>query len=291
MVLSGARPMGTRQATGCGPGSADANPHDAYRLVRLCRMRLPQGMRVLPALRIPGSQARRRCRGSMESGSYREVGVGTMVTHGPLHRAGRAGLLHPAPTLGGDEQALVGPGLTDAGRREPLRRQACPTTNREPSLLAPTAEALPPSPGHGVTEGREGRSVSRYPIVAVVPEQDHAQVGSLFRDGLVEAAAEFVSDLFQLRLPPFSHRLPQHRELPLPGIPADVREAEEVEGQGLPVPAIASVLLREAAELDQAVSLGCSSRPNLAKRSRRSGRKSTTRVSLRGIGPGPGRWR
>jgi hypothetical protein len=31
MVLSGARPKGARQATGRGPGSADAKPHDAYR--------------------------------------------------------------------------------------------------------------------------------------------------------------------------------------------------------------------------------------------------------------------
>ena len=31
MVLSGARPKGARQATGRGPGSADADPHDAYR--------------------------------------------------------------------------------------------------------------------------------------------------------------------------------------------------------------------------------------------------------------------
>ena len=32
MVLSGARPKGARQATGRGPGSADAKPHDAYPL-------------------------------------------------------------------------------------------------------------------------------------------------------------------------------------------------------------------------------------------------------------------
>ena len=30
-----------------------------------------------------------------------------MVTHGPLHRSGRAELPHPAPTLGGDAQALA----------------------------------------------------------------------------------------------------------------------------------------------------------------------------------------
>ena len=29
------------------------------------------------------------------------VGVGTMVTHGPLHRSGRAELPNPAPTMGG----------------------------------------------------------------------------------------------------------------------------------------------------------------------------------------------
>ena len=31
MALFGARPKGAGQATGRGPGSADANPHDAYR--------------------------------------------------------------------------------------------------------------------------------------------------------------------------------------------------------------------------------------------------------------------
>jgi hypothetical protein len=39
MALFGARPKGAGQATGRGPGSADANPHDAY--VAAAMVKLP----------------------------------------------------------------------------------------------------------------------------------------------------------------------------------------------------------------------------------------------------------
>jgi hypothetical protein len=54
MVLSGARPKGARQATGSGPGSADAKPHDAYRPGWWCRRR----PRVAEAVRRPGLRYR-----------------------------------------------------------------------------------------------------------------------------------------------------------------------------------------------------------------------------------------
>ena len=46
-------------------------------------------------------------------------GVEMIIADHPLHRSGRAALPHPAPTSGGDAQALRGIGMTDAGGREP----------------------------------------------------------------------------------------------------------------------------------------------------------------------------
>ena len=51
------------------------------------------------------------------------------------------------------------------------------------------------------------------------------------RQGAVPAMAEFGFDRAQLHLQPAPHRLPKHREAAIaPLLPADVREAEEVEG-------------------------------------------------------------
>src|SRR6266481_4995272 len=48
-----------------------------------------------------------------------KVGVGIMITHDPLHRSGRAGLPHPAPTLGDDAQAHERIRITNLSRRKP----------------------------------------------------------------------------------------------------------------------------------------------------------------------------
>ena len=48
------------------------------------------------------------------------VGVGAVVTHGPLHRSGREALSHPAPALGDDGEAREGAWMTDACGWQPL---------------------------------------------------------------------------------------------------------------------------------------------------------------------------
>src|SRR5437016_1256032 len=47
------------------------------------------------------------------------VGVGIMVAHNPLHRSGRAGLLHPALASGNDAKAYPRIRMTDASMRKP----------------------------------------------------------------------------------------------------------------------------------------------------------------------------
>ena len=72
---------------------------------------------------------------------------------------------------------------------------------------------------------------------------------------------------FRVRLTRFPISL-RHSETPLPHGPAIVREPEEVEGFGTPLPLRPAVRHREPSELDQAGNFGCRSSENAAKRRR-----------------------
>jgi hypothetical protein len=78
----------------------------------------------------------------------------------------------------------------------------------------------------------------------------------LIRNRVVQTLPQLDEDLAQLRLPPPAHRLAQHREPSLPGLPAAMRETEEVEGLGFPVATVPPVPVRRAAEFDEACLLG-----------------------------------
>ena len=77
-----------------------------------------------------------------------EVGVGIMITHDPLHRAGRAELPHPAPTLGEHAQAHERIRMTNLSRRKPFRNVAPHATPRQMMTLATTAQYRPPQITH-----------------------------------------------------------------------------------------------------------------------------------------------
>src|SRR5215469_742579 len=74
--------------------------------------------------------------------------------------------------------------------------------------------------------------------------------------GQVPAPFELIVELAQLAPAPFRDRLPQHPELPGPGLPADVREAQEVERLRLAEPPGLPVPDGEPSELDQPGLLG-----------------------------------
>jgi hypothetical protein len=67
----------------------------------------------------------------------------------------------------------------------------------------------------------------------------------------MQAAPQFGPDLAEFPPQSLARRPPQHREAPLPGLPADVREAEEVEALGLAPSAPLPGLGRLAAEFEE----------------------------------------
>ena len=175
-----------------------------------------------------------------------------MVAHNPLHRSGRAALPHPAHALGDNAKAHEGIGMGDANGRKPPVDVAGHPVPREMVLLTATAQGPPPQPSHRLAEGPEGCAVVGHPVVLGMPADDRPQVHALFRDGKVQAPSQFDLEVFQFGLPPYAHRLPQHRETTCPRLRAAMREAEEVEGFRLPVATPAPSPVRMAAEFDEA---------------------------------------
>src|SRR5437773_1349312 len=185
------------------------------------------------------------------------------IARNPLHRSGRAALPHPAPASGDNAEADEGIGVTDTrGWKPPVDVSPHPFP-RQMVRLAAALEGPPPEPADSRPEGADAAPVHGNPVVPHVTPNDRAQIGSYRRDGLVQTPPKLELHHLQLRLPPHAHRLPQHRELPLPRLSAAVREAEKVEALGSPAAPASPVGRREAAELDEARLVGMQRQPEL----------------------------
>src|SRR5206468_6066662 len=102
----------------------------------------------------------------------------------------------------------------------------------------------------------EARAVSRYAVVPRVAQDDRAQIRALLRNRFVQTTPQLGIHLAQLRLPPPSHRLPQHRKPSLPRLAAHRREAEEIEGLRFPVTPPSPVAVGEPTDFDEARFVG-----------------------------------
>src|SRR5271154_7224706 len=180
-----------------------------------------------------------------------------IIADHPLHRSGRAALPHPAPTSGGDAQALGRIGMTDASGRKPGRDERPHAACRKMITLAAPAQHSPPDRAHRLPEGTYRRAIPRNAVVTHVTENNRTQVRANLGDGVVHASFKFGFHRPKLRLPPFAHRLAQHRKTTLTCLPATVREAKEVKApRRAPITAILPIAPCSAPELDQSRLLG-----------------------------------
>src|SRR6516225_734426 len=118
--------------------------------------------------------------------------------------------------------------------------------------LASPPQRLPPEPSHLVTKSRHRIDVARHGVVVEVSPQHARQPAPLLGDGPVTAPPELGFHLLQLRPHPLFDGDAPEPEAPVPGLPANMGEAQEVERLRFRQTALSPVLRRKAAELDKA---------------------------------------
>src|SRR5712691_5642333 len=255
------------------PGHATAFPTTSGSRSRISSRRLPSSRRHAPRSR--------RCDGggAAEPRKTQAVGVEMTIARNPLHRSGRAALPHPAPASGNDAKSPQGIGVTNARRGQPpLDEPAHPLPGDVPCVTAPREGAVP-EPADLEPEHSDRRAVHGHPVVASVPTYNLAQPCAHHWNRIVQSPPQLGLHLTELRLPPLPDRLPHHREPSIPLLPADVREAEEVERLRLPLAGAPTVLGRERPEFHQPRLLGVQLQTEL--------REPLTQISQKPLGLRP----
>ena len=133
----------------------------------------------------------------------------------------------------GRRSATLGWGAR-CGLGEPSGSEAVHPLPVHTAALAAAPECSMPMPCDLVAEGRHRFDVAGHGVVGEMSSHHACQPAPLLGDGLMPAPPQLVLDLLELRPHPFCDRDAPQPEPPVPGLPADMREAQEIERLRLP---------------------------------------------------------
>src|SRR6266404_4007930 len=120
-----------------------------------------------------------------------------------------------------------------------------------------TMEQLPlPQPGQPDPKGLQAVEVPWHRVVVEVALHDRPEPLARLRHRIMPAPLELLLDFPQLRPQAFADRAALHGKVPVPVLPADVRESQKVERLGLTFPSACPVRLGTPPELDPARLIG-----------------------------------
>ena len=125
--------------------------------------------------------------------------------------------------------------MTDSRQRQPASDEAPHTIPTNAAVLAPPRQRAMPKPPDSESKQRQRRLVYGHSVVSDVSTHNRPQPLALFRDGFVHAPLKLGFHFVQLRLQSLADRLPQHREVTLPGFPAAMRESRPTESHREPL--------------------------------------------------------
>ena len=120
--------------------------------------------------------------------------------------------------------------MADAGRGQIRGDEPLHSLPRDAALLASASEDAMPEVAHGEAKVGQGVPVSRNSEVSEMPAHNGLQPRADFRHGVVHTPPQLGFHLLQPGLQSFANRLAQHRKPSPTRLPADMREAEKVEG-------------------------------------------------------------
>ena len=180
-----------------------------------------------------------------------------MVTHNPLHGSGRADFPHPALASGDDAKPPQRIGMADMFGRQVMGYEPPHPIPEDTTSLAATRQRAVPEPADLEPEQMQRRVIHRHPIITKMAADNGSQPFTYLRNGIMHPSLELGLDLTQLRLQPLANRLPNHRKPAITSLlPADMREAEEVERFRLPLSTPTPVFSRERSKFQQSCLLG-----------------------------------
>ena len=137
------------------------------------------------------------------------------------------------------------------GRWQPATDESLHSLPQNPTMLAASAKRAMPEVAHGETKVIQSMPIPRNSEVLEVPSHNRLQPLADFGNRVMHTPPQL--DLYQLQfgLHAFANRLPKHQKPSLLRFPADVLEAEKIEGLRLAQSSAFSVRRRMASELDQ----------------------------------------
>ena len=116
------------------------------------------------------------------------------------------------------------------GRKKPAADESLHTLPLDASLLAPSFESMVPEATNREAEVSQCIPVARYSEVSEVPTHNRLQPLADFRNRIMHTPLQLELDAQQRRLHALANRLPKYQEPSLLRLPADMLEAEEIEG-------------------------------------------------------------
>src|SRR5262245_43688029 len=133
------------------------------------------------------------------------------------------------------------------------------------AFVAPSRETTLPQPCNFLAESLQRLGIMRYAVVLIMAQYHRSEPSPLYRDGKVHSLPELTFHFSQLGAKALRDGAPFHLKASPTGLPADVREAEKVEAFHFTQTALASSLLCEATERNQAGFLGVQFQAKLGK--------------------------
>ncbi len=120
------------------------------------------------------------------------------------------------------------------------------------SPLAATDENLPPQPSNPPAEYVKTIGVARYRVIVEVALHNRPEPFPGSATGSCIALLELLLNFCQLPPQALVDRVTLHREIPVPSLPADMRESQKVECFRLPFSSVFPVVFGTPPELDPA---------------------------------------
>ncbi len=172
------------------------------------------------------------------------------ITEHPLHRSGRALLMHPAPTSGNDAHSPQRIGMMEFNMRKPTSNMTIHSRPSHGIAIASPSQCTPPISGNSIAENPQCGFITWHPIVSVVASNNTSQPFPLVGYRLMHSFSHLCFQFLELASHFLTNRSPIDRVHLIPELdPTDMGKSKETECLWLSLTSALSVVDRKSTKL------------------------------------------